>query len=185
MTGQVDVLRRTRSTVSCWKVRRTTASTYWLMVRAKSATLSRVPRPTSLPREEDAGAAELGHGRLEADARAQRRLLEDQAEDLARQQRLVACPLRGAFLSCAASSSSLRDLVAGSDRAGRESVAWLSDQRVVRLAVVAPCADGSAARRSGLMRQQHLFQDVAARVELRRRSGSGPAAAGARCRACS
>ena len=49
--------------------------------------------------QEDAGAAELGHGRLEADARAQRRLLEDHAEDAARQQRRVLAALPWAAFS--------------------------------------------------------------------------------------
>ena len=37
------------STVAWLNVRNTTASTYWLITRAKSGTLSREPRPTSWP----------------------------------------------------------------------------------------------------------------------------------------
>ncbi len=44
-------------------------------------------------RQEDAGAAELGDGRLEADARPQRRLLEDQPEHAAQQHRLALAAL--------------------------------------------------------------------------------------------
>ena len=56
-------------------------------------------------------AAELGHGRLEADARAQRRLLEDQAEDAARQERRRARRAGRAAFSRAASVQQVVDLV--------------------------------------------------------------------------
>ena len=49
MTGIV-ACRASSSTVAWEKVRTARASTYWLITRAKSATLSRTPRPTSLSR---------------------------------------------------------------------------------------------------------------------------------------
>ena len=48
MTGIVAE-RASSSTVACEKVRAASTSTYWLKTRAKSTTLSRTPRPTSLP----------------------------------------------------------------------------------------------------------------------------------------
>ena len=58
--------------------------------------------------QKNAAAAELGDGRLEADARPQRRLLEDHAEHLALPASAWLRPLRWSFLSRAASLSSLR-----------------------------------------------------------------------------
>ena len=48
MTGMVAE-RASSSTVACEKVRAAKTSTYWLKTLAKSATLSRIPSPTSLP----------------------------------------------------------------------------------------------------------------------------------------
>ena len=78
--------------------------------------------------EEDAGAAQLGHGRLEADARAQRRLLEDQAEDAARQERRVfaALPRR---LEARRLVQQVVDLVRAQIEQSRESDAWLLPDR--------------------------------------------------------
>ena len=60
--------------------RSTRASTYWLMIAGEVGDALAARRGRRRCREEDAGAAELGDRRLEADARPQRRLLEDQAE---------------------------------------------------------------------------------------------------------
>ena len=79
MIGMV-ACRASSSMVVCEKVRTARASTYWLMTRAKSAALSRVPIPTSLPRQEQGVAAELGDRRLERDAGPERGLVEHQAE---------------------------------------------------------------------------------------------------------
>ena len=92
--------RASSSTVAWAKVRTARASTYWLMTRAKSATLSRTPRPTSSPRRKIGVAAQPGDRRLEADAGPQRRLLEDQAERPARQSSGGRSPRRSSRLSC-------------------------------------------------------------------------------------
>ena len=85
MIGIVEC-RPSSSMVVCEKVRTARASTYWLITRAKSATLSRTPEADVLAVEEDRVAAELGDRRLEADAGPQRGLVEDQAQGPAGQE---------------------------------------------------------------------------------------------------
>src|SRR5262249_60343978 len=54
---------------------------------AQRGAASAEPEPGSVARQEAAAAAELGDGRLEADPRPQRRLLEDQPQHAAEQDR--------------------------------------------------------------------------------------------------
>ena len=84
MTGIVAE-RASSSTVACEKVRAARTSIYWLKTLAKSTTLSRTPKPDVLAVQEDGVSPQASDRGLEADAGAERGLLEEQPEGPARQ----------------------------------------------------------------------------------------------------
>ena len=103
-------IRASPSTVACAKTRATMPSTQRSRLRATSFSGSRTPMG---PSHEHRSAAHLLHGQLKGEPRAQRRLLEQQRDGLARQRlRIVA----RCALDVAGQIEQVDQLVAGEGR---------------------------------------------------------------------
>ena len=139
-----------------------------------------------LPPRKMLAAAELGHRRLEADARAQRRLLEDHAQHAPGRIGTCSPRCRAAFRRAASSSRWL--ISSGAQVEQVEKVTHgnnrSSDGQFVSDDRSADCLQAHGLQFMGFM-PATLLRGCRSLRPARRRSGSAPAAGAGPCRACS